>query len=85
MSLAETVGLLVEALLLLVETAAWAVLSEAAGAGGEALLCGWLAGGLVVTGVLAVASSKAANCEPSDSCAGGVGNGRWDAAMGKWA
>jgi hypothetical protein len=90
--LAEAVVLLVEAGLLpveaavsLVEAAVWAALSDAAGAGAETLLCGWLTGGLVASGALAVASSKAANCEPSESWAGGVGSGRWEEAMAKLA
>jgi hypothetical protein len=82
--LVEKVVLLVDAAVLPVDVAAWVELSEGTGAGGEAV-CGWLIGGLAVSGVLAVASSNAANCEPSVFCAGGVGSGRWDEAMAKWA
>lgn len=65
--------------------AAWAALSEPVGACGATLLCGWLTGGLVVVVALVVASSKAANCVPSEFCAGGAASGRWDEAMAKWA
>ena len=86
-------GLTFAAAVLLVEAAVCAAVSEAAGACGEGacgeaacgetLLCGWFTVGVVVSPALLVASSRAANGEPSESCAGGVGSGRWEEAMAK--
>jgi len=83
--LVEAAVLLVEAVVSLAEAVVWAAPSEAAGAGGETLLCGWLTGGLAVSVAPAVASSKAANCEPSESWAAGVESGHWDEVTVKLA
>jgi hypothetical protein len=76
-------GLTFAAAVLLVEAVVCAAVSEAAGACGETLLCGWFTVGVVVSAALVVASSSAANGEPSESCAGGVGSGRCEEAMAK--
>lgn len=88
-------GLAFAAAVLLAEAVVCAAVSEAGGvcgagacgAGGcdETLLCGWFTVGVVVSAALVVASSSAANGEPSKSCAGGVGNCRWEEAMVKVA